>query len=522
MSGQAASALVSDDHLRHGVDLAFQHLTKSFGTRKVLDDVSFEMTAGQIVALLGQNGSGKSTLLKLLTGFHDPDNGTNAAVVVGDTRLTLPLRDDHAAFRVAAVHQDLALLQNASVAENLLIDSIGDASLAPIRWSEVHRRARQILGKVGTSDISTRTLVENLRPVQQAMVAIARAMNGIEDGGLLILDEVTAFLTQDSIDDLFTLVKEVAKRGVSVLFVSHRMEEIWRICDKAIVLRNGQLVADVDLSMTTSDDLISKIIGDRTDWLYPAKPPVAGDPFLRVSGMTRGSAVVEFAARSGEIVGLTGLRGMGYERVVYALYGEDRPSRGTMQLGTRQIDLARLTPGQAYGFNIRLLPSERLKNGAVAWASVRENAVLPILPTFMRLGALDRGREKNWAVQLLNSYNVVPSDPEALYGSLSGGNQQKALVAKWLETGPQLLLLDEPTQGVDIGARRDIFSRIVGAAADGVTVLYATTEVRDLAELCHRVLVFRDGRIAGELTGTEVTEDAITRLCWSSSIQAKV
>jgi ribose transport system ATP-binding protein len=496
-----------------------EHLTKSFGPRTVLNDVSFEIPAGKVVALLGQNGSGKSTLIKLLAGFHDPDHGSDASIVIGEERLSLPLHHHVHDFRIAVVHQDLGLLERASVAENLLIDRIGPRSLGKLNWAEVHGRAREMLHRAGAGGINTRLLIADLKPVQRAMVAIARALDELTTGGLLILDETTAFLTQDGIDQLFEAVEEVASRGIGVLFVSHRMEEIWRICDRAVVLRNGELIADVDLDDTSVDDLVTKIVGQRLDWLYPAKHPASDKVRVRFRDVRSGPVrQFDLTACAGEIIGLTGLRGMGHERIVYSLYGETPGCGGTMEIGGKEIQLGEVRPKAAFDLGIRLVPSERLLNGAVANATVRENASLPSLEMFVKHGILSRRAESNWANRLVVNYGVSPADPEAVYSSLSGGNQQKVLVARWLETSPAVLLLDEPTQGVDVGARRDIFTRIVDAAKDGVTVLYSTTETQDLAELCHRVLVFRDGVVAGQLVGEDVTEENISRMCWAGAL----
>jgi ribose transport system ATP-binding protein len=501
-----------------------EHLTKSFGSRTVLDDVSFDIPPGKIVGLLGQNGSGKSTLIKILTGFHDPDHGSDAAIVVGEHRLGLPLHHGplhHEAddFRIAAVHQDLGLLPAASVTENLLIDRLGSRSLGKLSWPATHRRAQGILDRVGATGISPRTEVAELKPVQRAMVAIARAIDELSsDRGLLILDEVTAFLTADGIDQLFELVRTVAARGIGVLFVSHRMEEIWRICDQAVVLRSGRLIRVADISQTTEDELIGDIVGQRLDWLYPDKHTHSEEVRISFQGV-RSAPVRDFSleARAGEIIGLTGLRGMGHERLVYALYGDAPHCLGELRIDGRSVDLERLRPGAAYQLGLRLVPSERLLNGAVSEATVRENASLPLISTFVRRGALSPRRERDWAADLVRNYDVAPPDTEINYGRLSGGNQQKVLMARWLETVPAVLLLDEPTQGVDVGARRDIFQRIVAAAQAGTTVLYTTSETQDLAELCHRVLVFRDGVVTGELAGADVTEDAISRMCWGGT-----
>jgi ribose transport system ATP-binding protein len=377
-----------------------------------------------------------------------------------------------------------------------------------------------MLEACGAADIDPRTKVADLRPVQRAAVAIARALESIRDGGLLILDEVTAFLPQDAVEQLFAVVRELTARGVSVLFVSHRMEEVFAICDRAVVLRGGRLVSDVRVNDTSEGALITDIVGESLGWLYPDKHSAGRSVRFTASKLHGGGLKdVSFEANEGEIVGLTGLKGMGYERLVYALYGEGGGVSGSLEIEGDLGRLEALNPRRALRLGIRLVPSERLKNGAVASATVRENASLPHLAEFFQSGVLNARAERRWALDLIETYQVDPRQPEQLYGTLSGGNQQKVLLARWLETKPTTLLLDEPTQGVDVGARREIFSRIVSAAQAGVTVLYATTEAQDLAELCHRVLVYRDGRIAGELRGDDVTETNISRLCWATGIE---
>jgi len=514
-ANETALTLHSDERWDSGVQLL--HLTKSFAGRKVLDDVGFKVPSGTVVGLLGQNGSGKSTLIKLLAGYHDPDHGCGAAVVVRGSRSDLPIRAGE--FTVAAVHQDLALVDAASVAENLLIAGLPSNRVRTIRWSTVHQKARRMLAACGAADIDPRTLVGELRPVQRAAVAIARAVESIRDGGLLILDEVTAFLPNDAVEQLFGVVRELTSQGISVLFVSHRMEEVFDICDRAVVLRSGRLVSDVRLADTSEAALITDIVGESLDWLYPDKHP-AGHKVQLAASALRGDGLkgVTFDAKEGEIVGLTGLKGMGYERLVYALYGEGDVV-GSLAIDGTRAAVKSLSPRRALQMGIRLVPSERLKNGAVASATVRENASLPHLGQFFQNGVLNGRAERRWASEVISSYRVDPPQPDQLYGTLSGGNQQKVLLARWLETKPKILLLDEPTQGVDVGARREIFSRIVAAAQQGVTILYATTEAQDLAELCHRVLIFRDGGIAGELCDSEVTETNISRLCWATGIE---
>lgn len=495
-----------------------EHLSKSFAGTQVLHDVSFTLERGEVLALLGQNGSGKSTLIKLLTGFHPPDAGSDAALVVDGARFAMPVSDRQLPdFRIGAVHQDLGLVVSATVAENLLLGQPGATGLRPIRWSRFYARAEEMLASVGVGNIPVRATVRNLPAVQRAAVAMARAVGHVAGGGLLILDELTAFLTQDGVDELFELVERVSGAGVSVIFVSHRLEEIWRICSRAVVLRNGHLVEDTTLTGKTDEDLVDAIVGQSLDWLYPPKEETGDVPRLRLSVEPDGaSSGIEIEAKAGEILGVTGLRGMGYGRVVRSLYGE-HAGRGSLQIDDDVVDLPELDPIRAYRLGIRLVPSDRLKNAAYGEASVSENASLPVLARFMRHGLYRRSLEADWVAELVDDYGIVPGDPSVAFRALSGGNQQKVVVAHWIETQPRVLLLDEPVQGVDVGARRDIFLRIVESAKNGMTIIYSSSEPDDLAELCHRVIVFRDGKIAGELSGTAVSANSISRMCWAAS-----
>ncbi len=499
-------------------NIRFEHLTKTFGTRTVLNDVTFDVTPGTVTALLGQNGSGKSTLIKLLSGFHRPDRTAHCRTVVDGASHEFSDALTTKLVRVAPVHQDLGLDVSASVTENLLLNSLGNRALSPIGWRSTHARARRILRTWGAGNIDPRLPVGALSPLQRASVAVARAVEGVQGGGLLILDEVTAFLSVDATRELFKLVRTLTDRGIAVLFVSHRLEEVYEVCDRAIVLRNGELVAERPIAGTTEDDLTEAIVGHSLGWLYPDKNRYGSARRLRVTGLNgRGLHDVSFDAHEGEIVGLTGLRGMGHDRVVYALYGELSRTTGVVEIDETKRDISFLRPRRAAELGVRLVPSDRLKNGAAGSATIRENLSLPLVDRFFRFGALSKRAESGWALDVALRYGLSPPEPEHIYSSLSGGNQQKALMARWLETEPRLLLLDEPTQGVDIGSRRDIFKRISDAAASGMTVVYSTTEIQDLAEICHRVLVFRDGGVVGQLSGPDATEAAIGRLCWKTS-----
>ncbi|MDX6227824.1 MAG: ribose transport system ATP-binding protein [Frankiales bacterium] len=490
------------------------HITKSFGNRQVLSDVTVSFPAGTVHGLLGANGSGKSTLIKVLAGYHLPDDDAARFRLAGkEHQFPLPSAERHA-IGLAFVHQDLGLVPGASVAENLLIEQLSPAAHIPISWRAVHARAQAMLARVSGHHIDTRKSVDQLPAVDRAIVAIARAAYGLHPGGLLVLDEVTAFLPRDEVDRLFVLLEHLKAEGTSVLFVSHRLEEVRATCDTVTVLRGGEVAARRDLATTTDERIVADIVGIRVGDLYPQKQPARSTTGLTVTGLrAAGLGPVSFEAQAGEIIGLTGLRGMGYEQLVYALYGDCKAS-GSLVLDGAALELGDFQIKDAVAAGMALVPSDRLARGAVPSASVQENLTLPFLNSFFR-GARIRSRdERAVTTELLKAYGVEPAIPDHTYSRLSGGNQQKVLMARWLHTKPKLLLLDEPTQGVDVGARRELFNRIVQAAAGGATVLYASTETQDLAELCHRVLVFRDGHVSTELAGQQVNDEELLRACW--------
>ena len=500
-----------------GGEVVIRGVSKTFGNRRVLDSIAFNFPAGTVHGLIGANGSGKSTVIKILAGYHDPDHGDGQLEIRGET-YDLPIH--HGSRRhigLGFVHQDLGLASAMSVAENLFIDDLAPHPLSRVTWSRLQDRAHELLSRVGGERVSAERTIAEISPVDRAIVAIARAVSKLRTGGLLVLDEVTTFLPRDDVELLFKLMRNVCNEGMSVLFVSHRLEEIRATCSTVTVLRNGALAASRVVAETSDDTLITDIVGTELGDLYPRRHAPQPKSRLAVRGVVgRGLGPVSFDASVGEIVGVTGLRGMGHESLPYLLYG-DGATKGIVTVDGVELDLTSSTIPEILGSGIRLVPGDRLRQGAIASATVQENITLPFIAEFFRGGRLRTKHERRIAVELLDAFGVKPSDPEYLYGRLSGGNQQKVLLARWLRSTPKLLLLDEPTQGVDIGARKELFARIVQAAIDGATVIYVSTETEDLAELCHRVLIVRDGQIVKTLSEGELTEGHILRSCWSST-----
>jgi len=491
--------------------LTVRNLSKSFYGVTVLRGVDLGMAAGEIHALIGQNGSGKSTLIKCLSGYHPPDPGARVAVGGED----VPLPYDPTVPRelgLAFVHQQLGLAPNLTVLENLRVGHFDTGRGWRIRWRQNERSVREILAKVGVEDIEPKALVGSLSALQQALVAVARALEVIESrgSGVLVLDEATAYLPRDEVDHLFAAIRRLAADGAGVLFVTHRLEEVRAVAHRVTVLRDGVRVATGATSEFTDRELVELIVGRTMADLYPLPGAVREDVVLEARSAA-GKAVAPFNLRlhSGETVGMTGLAGMGQETIPYLLFGADPAPSGSLVVGARTVDLRSLRPSAAIRLGIGLVPGDRLRYGGSAAASVMENVTLPTLGRYFRFGRIDKRKERRHVAELIRALDVRPPDPRRRFAELSGGNQQKVVLAKWFSSEPLVLLLHEPTQGVDIGARQDVFQHIRDFTEGGGAVLVSSTEYEDLASLCDRVIVFRDGGVVAELEGSALTAETL-------------
>jgi len=494
-------------------------LSKTFGDRTVLRAVDLEVRAGEVHGLLGQNGSGKSTLIKILGGYHAPDPGVGAQLAVRGEPVALPLRPGQpSALGLSFVHQDLGLSPSMTVLENLRVGSYQTRGGWRIDWRRERRIVAEALERFDV-EIAPDTPLGSLTEAERAMVAIVRAAEHMRratgEPGLLVLDEPTASLPYDSVDRLFTLVREVAARGAGVLFVSHRLDEVRSLTQRVTVLRDGSRVATTETAGLDEDQLVELILGRSMDQLYPEPHHVQGELRLAARNVCgKHARDVDVTVRRGEIVGLTGLFGMGHEELPYLLFGAQRARSGSLEIDGKARDLRRLTPRDAIGAGLALIPGNRLQEGGTSDASVGENLTLPTVRRHFAGGRLRLGAETREVARLLSEYEVTPPDPDRPFGTLSGGNQQKTLIAKWFRTNPQVLLLHEPTQGVDIGARAQILRRIRDAAEGGTAVILASGEYEDLAHLCDRVMVFRHGRVVSELSGEMLSQDRIVEQCF--------
>jgi ribose transport system ATP-binding protein len=503
--------------------VAATNISKSFAGRTVLRSLDLDILPGEVHGLVGQNGSGKSTFIKILAGYHAPDPGGQLSVCGREVALPL-LPGQPRGLGISFVHQDLGLAGSMTVLDNLRVGRYESRLGWRIPWSRERQRVRQKLAEFGLP-CGPDTLVSALSEVEVAMVAIIRALEQLEstERGLLVLDEPTAYLPRDGVDRLFDGVRQVAAMGLGVLFVSHRLDEIRALTDRVTVLRDGDRVLTAATADLSENALIEHILGRRPGSLYPSGEVQRRSQCLQVRNLTAESVEdVSFDVGAGEIIGLTGLLGMGFEQVPYLLFGAQHAHSGTIAVNGAVQELPSLTPPKAIASGLALVPANRQRYGGVASATVTENVTLPTIGGFFRRGFLNHRREHEAAASILDDYDVRPREPRRPFGTLSGGNQQKVLLAKWFGTQPTVLLLHEPTQGVDVGARIQIFQRIHRAAQDGKAVLIASSEYADLANLCHRVHVFRDRRIVAELYGSNLTEDRIVECAFRDQTRTTV
>lgn len=486
--------------------LSVRGLSKTFPGVKALDNVSLDVRSGEVVAVLGQNGSGKSTFVKVMAGLYSPDPGAEIRVRNGNDE---EITDAHAAGALHFIHQDLGLIAGLSTIENLdLGRQLGRRDMVPVNRAVEKRHAEALVRRFGGSFDVCKRLIE-LQPSERTIVAIARALSGWEHPKqILVLDEPTAALHGREVDRLFKAVRMVAEEGAGVIFISHRLDEVFTLADRVVVLRDGVVIADREVAELDEDALVALIAGRE---IAPSTrfAADAGVDLLTVSGLS-GETVrqLDLTVRAGEVVGIAGLLGSGRERVADLLFGIAR--RDTGQVHVADSPVAAGSPRAAIAAGIGLVPAERLAHGAFAEMSVRENLTLPRLwPFRRRLGRIDIGAERAETSNWIKKLDVRPADTEKQIALLSGGNQQKVMLARWLRNDPRLLLLDEPTQGVDVGVKATICQIIRDVAAEGRGVIVISSDAKELAMVCDRVLVFSDGRVTTTLAGAQVDEAAV-------------
>jgi ribose transport system ATP-binding protein len=499
---------------RHRAALRIAGLSKLFAGQRALDRVDLDVRAGEVHALLGANGSGKSTLIKILAGYHDPEPGATVEVHGDPLELSSPKASHTAGLRF--IHQDLGLIATLSIAENLEL-----GGKYPGRWwlSDRAERtlARGVLATYGVHADPT-ALVESLRPTQQTLLAIARAVeSGLGAGGLLVLDEPTASLPPEEVQHLFEILARLKERGVTILYVTHRLTEVFEIAERVTVLRDGRRVATERADALDHDSLVELILGHRLEPTRSTARNGGRAAALEVSGLS-GHAVtgVSLRAGAGEIVGVTGLMGSGYEELLGMVFGAVPRERGEVTVKGRRLG-GRPSPKASISAGIAYAPAERRRYGAVVEWTLRENLTLPAIRGRGVLRWLSDRAEAREAKVWLERLSVKPSNPEQQFATLSGGNQQRLVLARWLRCGADVFLLDEPTFGVDAGAKNAIYKELRAAAAGGAAVIVSSSDTEELCELSDRILVMGAGQVKQELPGGTSPDELFSATLRASS-----
>ena len=498
--------------------LRIENLSKTFPGQVALNDVTFTVEPGEVHALVGQNGSGKSTLIKVLAGYHQPDHD-GAHAWVNDSPLTLGDGAAAAAAGIRFVHQDLGLVGSISAVENLALTAGYKTGRGfRIRWREEAEITRDALAGLGLTKVDVKAPVSELPPAQRTAVAIARALVGWENGAtLLVLDEPTATLPGDDVKRLFEVVHRLRERGVSIVYVSHHLDEVFELADRVTVLRDGERVTTVPVAHLDHNGLVELIVGHSIEAAHATESVGAeAEALLTVRGLQGGTVLgIDLEVAAGEIVGLAGITGSGREHVLGLIAGQIPRDDGDVALDGKPV--ANYKPRQAIDAGLASVPAERGVRGAIGPMNVRENLTLSDVGRHFRGGRLSRRGEVNETKEWIGRLSIKTSGTEALIGSLSGGNQQKVMFGKALRLGPKLLLLDEPTQGIDVGAKEQIHKLVDEASASGVAVLIASTDTDELVRLCHRVVILANGRVKATLVGDHIATERIEHTQLESS-----
>jgi rhamnose transport system ATP-binding protein len=477
-------------------------VSKRFGATQALDGVSVVLRRGEVRALVGENGAGKSTLVKILAGVHQPDSGTVSLDGV-PTLLRGPA--DARARGIAVVHQEPRLFPDLSVAENVFLGHAPTGRFGSISWREMRRRSTRLFEELDVR-LDVGAQVRGLSMADQQLIEIAKALS--LDATTLILDEPTASLSLHEVGRLFTIVRRLRDRGVAVLFVSHRLDEVFELCDQATILRDGRLVTSAPTSELTTADLIRHMVG-RAVTLFPKAEVPLGDVRLKVEGLTRGSAFqdVSFEVRAGEILGLAGLVGAGRTEVARVLFGVDRRDGGTVALDGSEVSFD--NPSAAVRAGIAYVPEDRHLDGLVLDFPIASNVTLPILPRLFPRLLVHRETERRLTSTYTDDLRVRMTGVEQPVSALSGGNQQKVVLAKWLATEPRILILDEPTRGIDIGAKVEVHRIISDLAASGLAIILISSDLPEVLAMSDRIIVLHEGRITAEIGRDEATEERV-------------
>jgi rhamnose transport system ATP-binding protein len=474
--------------------LTLSGISKSFPGVRALHEVALELYPGEVTALIGENGAGKSTLVKILTGIYQPDTGV---LKMNGTPVRLPTA--HRAFElgITAIHQETVLFDDLSVAENIYLGHAPRTRLGTVDWRKMRFEARQTLDAMGASHIGETARLRDLSIANKHLVAVARALSF--DAEVVIMDEPTASLSHKEIEDLFVLIELLKKDGRAILFISHKFDEIYRIADRYAVFRDGELVGKGMLKDTSQNEIVRMMVGRSVDQIFPKHKSQIGAPVLHVTGLRHPTEFegIDFELRRGEILGFYGLVGAGRSELMQAIFGITRPTGGSIALEGKTINPR--SPAEAIEAGIVYAPEERGKQGVVLDLPIFQNVSLPSLERTSRRGFLQLAREFALTREFTSRLDLRAASLSQDVGTLSGGNQQKVVIAKWLATQPRVIILDEPTKGIDIGSKAAVHEFMGELVAQGLSVIMVSSELPEIMGMSDRIVVMRGGRIVSTL-----------------------
>jgi ribose transport system ATP-binding protein len=494
--------------------LEMRGISKSFGPVQVLQGVDLRLESGEVLALLGENGAGKSTLMKILTGVYEADAGQ---ILIDGQPVNIRRIQDSRALGIEIIHQELSLFPNLSIAENFLIghEEAYRKPFGMVDYKKLNRDVASALERVGLRR-PTSTLVGSLSVGEQQLVEISRAIQA--NVRFLIMDEPTAALTEVETERLFGLIRQLRADGVGIIYISHRMEELYQIADKVEILRDGKFIGTRVMAEAKERELISMMVGRDVDDRYPRMAVDPGETLLEVKGLsTRHVRNINLTVRRGEIVGLGGLMGAGRTEVARALSGIDKVIGGSIVFKGKEQRFK--SPRDAIDEGMAFLTEDRKSQGLILPFSVRENLALPTLDLRKRAGLVQRGQEKAFAAETVRKLRIKVASPEQSAGSLSGGNQQKVVLGKWMAHSPDLLILDEPTRGVDVGAKQEIYQLMNEMTQSGKGILMISSDLPELLGMCDRVYVMYQGTIQGEVPGHATSQEDFMTLATGGKLQ---
>tara|TARA_R110002049_G_scaffold87666_5_gene222180 strand:- start:2329 stop:3849 length:1521 start_codon:yes stop_codon:yes gene_type:complete len=485
--------------------IALDGITKTFPGVTALSKVALQLYPGQVTALVGENGAGKSTVVKILTGIYQPTDGQ---ILVDGAPVHFATAHDAAAAGVTAIHQETVLFDELSVAENIFLGHAPRGRFGLIDWAEMRRRAAAILDEIGAR-LDPAAKLRDLGIANKHMVAIARALS--IDARVVIMDEPTAALSHKEIQELYELVEKLKSQNKAILFISHKFDEIFRIADRYTVFRDGQFIGDGQIDAITKDELVHMMVGRDVSQIFPDRSKSLGDEVLAIADFSHPTefADIGFTLRRGEILGFYGLVGAGRSEFMQALFGITRPASGRVQIAGKPATIR--SPADAVANGIVYVPEDRGRQGAITALPIFQNVTLPSLHKTSRRGFLRLAEEFKLAREYTARLDLRAASLDTNVGNLSGGNQQKVVIAKWLATQPRVIILDEPTKGIDIGSKAAVHEFMAELAAQGLAVIMVSSEIPEILGMSDRVIVMREGRMVAELANDTLTPETLVR-----------